>query len=122
MRACRSYVQGDRKKHVTFEYVMLEGINDQPEHARELICLLNGISAKVNLIPFNAFSKSGYRCSSREAIDRFRKILCDSGLIAVTRKTRGDDISAACGQLAGKIEDKSRRPLKFAQLRFGERR
>ncbi len=120
MQACHGYVHGDRKKHVTFEYVMLEGVNDQPEHARELVRLLNGISAKVNLIPFNAFSKSGYRCSSREAIDRFRKILCDAGLIAVTRKTRGDDISAACGQLAGKVADKSHRQLKFAQLRFGE--
>ena len=120
MQACRCYVQGDRKKHVTFEYVMLEGVNDQPQHAGELIRLLSGIPAKVNLIPFNSFAKSGYRCSSREIIDRFRKILCDSGLIAVTRKTRGDDINAACGQLVGRIEDKSRRALKFSQLRFGE--
>ena len=121
MQACRAYVQGDRKKHVTFEYVMLDGINDKPAHARELITLLRGIPSKVNLIPFNPFEKSGYTCSSRETIDRFRKILCDAGLITVTRKTRGDDISAACGQLAGKIEDKSRRQRKFTLLRFGER-
>ena len=121
MQACREYVKGDRKKHVTFEYVMLEGVNDQAKHARELIKLLRGISAKVNLIPFNPFEKSGYRCSSRDTIDRFRKILADAGIITVTRKTRGDDISAACGQLAGEIQDKSRRELKFAQLRFGER-
>lgn len=120
IQACRRYVQGDRKKHVTFEYVMLAGINDQAEHARELLALVRGIPAKINLIPFNPFAASGYHCSSREVIDKFRKILCDGGLIAVTRKTRGDDIDAACGQLAGKIEDKSRRQLKFSQPRFGE--
>lgn len=120
MQACHRYVQGDRKKHVTFEYVMLAGVNDQAEHARELLALVRNMPAKVNLIPFNPFAASGYRCSSREVIDQFRKILSDGGLIAVTRKTRGDDISAACGQLAGKIEDKSRRQLKFSQLRFGE--
>ena len=122
LAACREYVKGDRKKHVTFEYVMLDGVNDQAEHAHQLRHLLKNIPAKINLIPFNPFEKSGYRCSSRETIDRFRKILCNAGLITVTRKTRGDDISAACGQLAGKIQDKSRRENKFIQLRFGERR
>ena len=120
MKACHAYVRGGRKKHVTFEYVMLRAVNDQPEHARELAHLLRGLPAKINLIPFNAFAKSGYRCSSRETIDRFRKILCDAGLITVTRKTRGDDIDAACGQLAGEVADKSRRALRFSQLRFGE--
>ena len=121
IQACHYYVRGGRKKHVTFEYVMLDGVNDKEQHAHELVRLVKGLPAKINLIPFNPFIKSGYRCSSRETIDRFRKILCDAGLIAVTRKTRGDDISAACGQLAGSVQDKSRRELKFTQLRFGER-
>ncbi|MEM7208458.1 MAG: 23S rRNA (adenine(2503)-C(2))-methyltransferase RlmN [Pseudomonadota bacterium] len=120
MDACRAYIDGDRKKHVTFEYVMLDRINDEPEHAYELTKLVQGVPSKINLIPFNPFPQSGYTCSSKTRIDRFRKILCDAGLVAVTRKTRGDDISAACGQLAGKVQDKSRRALKFSELRFGE--
>jgi len=120
MAACRRFIdKQNSRSRITFEYVMLDGINDQPEHARELIKLLKDIPTLMNLIPFNPFEGSGYRTSSNNAIDRFRKILHDSGMTTVVRKTRGEDIDAACGQLAGKIEDKSRRHRRFAEPRFG---
>ena len=120
MAACRRFIdKQNSRSRITFEYVMLEGINDRPEHARELIKLLEGIPTLMNLIPFNPFEGSGYRTSSNNAISRFRQILQDSGMTTVVRKTRGDDIDAACGQLAGKIEDKSRRHRRFAEPRFG---
>ncbi|MBX2825052.1 MAG: 23S rRNA (adenine(2503)-C(2))-methyltransferase RlmN [Gammaproteobacteria bacterium] len=121
MAACRRYVDGDRKKHVLMEYVMLADVNDQPAHARELVRLLRDFPAKVNLIPFNPFPQSGYRRSGNAAIQRFWKILTEAGVLTLRRTTRGDDIAAACGQLAGAIEDKSRRELKFVEPRFGER-
>jgi len=120
MGACRRYVTGDRKKHVLFEYVMLAGVNDQPEHARELVRLLRDFPAKVNLIPFNPFPGSGYRCSDNVTIKRFQKILSDAGVLTLRRTTRGDDIAAACGQLAGSITDKSNRQVRFLEPRFGE--
>ena len=110
LAACRRYVAGDRRK-VTFEYVMLEGVNDSPEQARELVRLLRDTPAKVNLIPFNPFPDTRFRRSSQTAIDAFRQILVDAGLTTITRKTRGDDIDAACGQLAGKIADRTKRRL-----------
>lgn len=122
MAACwRWLADGNRKKHIMFEYVMLDGVNDRPEHARELASLLGDMPAKVNLIPFNPFEGSGYRRSSEEAIQRFAKILRDRGVFAIARRTRGDDIDAACGQLAGEVEDRSKRWRKFAEPRFGER-
>jgi len=125
MGACWRYVEGDdaasqRKKHVLFEYVMLSGVNDQAEQAHELAELLRGFPGKVNLIPFNPFPESGYRRSSRNAVERFAKILNDAGILTLKRTTRGDDIDAACGQLAGDIDDRSRRQLKFMEPRFGE--
>lgn len=120
MAACRRYVKGDRKKHVFFEYVMLAGVNDQPEHARQLAKLLRGFPAKVNLIPFNPFPAAGYVRSGSKAIDTFQRLLTDAGILTFTRATRGDDIEAACGQLAGDIEDRSNRQEKFAAPRFGE--
>ena len=114
--ACRFYIDAEHKRKVTFEYVMLEGINDQPEHAKELAALIKDIPSKVNLIPFNPFPGSSYKCSSNNAIDRFRQILMKSGIIATTRKTRGDDIDAACGQLAGKVVDKTKRRLRRATV------
>ncbi len=120
MAACRRFIdKQNSRSRITFEYVMLDGINDQPEHARELLKLLKDVPTLMNLIPFNPFEGSGYRTSSNNAIDRFRKILHDSGMTTVVRKTRGEDIDAACGQLAGKIEDKSRRHRRFAEPRFG---
>ncbi len=125
MGACRRYVEGEeavsqRKKHVLFEYVMLSGVNDQAEQAHELAELLRGFPCKVNLIPFNPFAQSGYRRSSRNAVERFAKILSDAGIITLKRTTRGDDIDAACGQLAGDIDDRSKRHIKFIEPRFGE--
>ncbi|MBE9567968.1 MAG: 23S rRNA (adenine(2503)-C(2))-methyltransferase RlmN [Proteobacteria bacterium] len=120
MAACRRFIdKQNARSRITFEYVMLDGINDQPEHARELVRLLKGIPTLMNLIPFNPFEGSGYRTSSKRAVVRFRDILHQSGMTTVVRKTRGEDIDAACGQLAGKIEDKSRRHRRFAEPRFG---
>ncbi|ADE14264.1 radical SAM enzyme, Cfr family [Nitrosococcus halophilus Nc 4] len=111
LAACRRYVAGDRRRAVTFEYVMLAGVNDSLQHARALLRLLQGLPAKVNLIPFNPFPGSLYRRSDTETIDRFREELLRGGLMTVTRKTRGDDIAAACGQLAGRVQDRTRRTL-----------
>lgn len=108
LAACRHYVAGDRRK-VTFEYVMLDGVNDSPEHARQLVKLLRRVPAKVNLIPFNPFPGTKYRRSSQAVIDRFRDILIAGGLTTITRRTRGDDIDAACGQLAGRVIDRTKR-------------
>lgn len=109
LAACRRYVAGEARRKVTFEYVMLDGINDSPAQARQLVKLLRDLPAKVNLIPFNPFPDTEYRTSSRDRIDAFRDILMRAGLITVTRKTRGEDIDAACGQLAGKVRDRTRR-------------
>jgi 23S rRNA (adenine2503-C2)-methyltransferase len=108
--ACRRYVGKDRRR-ITVEYVMLDGVNDSLAHANELVRLLKDVPAKVNLIPFNPFPQTQYRCSSKQVIDRFRDVLMRNNLMTVTRKTRGDDIDAACGQLVGKVEDKTKRTL-----------
>ena len=105
--ACWHYIDEQNGRSVTFEYVMLEGINDSPAQAVELIDLLRGHPAKVNLIPFNAFPGTVYRCSQPEVIERFRDLLNRHGVIATTRKTRGRDIDAACGQLAGRVHDRT---------------
>jgi 23S rRNA (adenine2503-C2)-methyltransferase len=105
--ACWHYLDEQNGRSVTFEYVMLDGINDQPEHARELARLLRGKPAKVNLIPFNPFPGTQYRRSPAAAIERFRDELIQRDLIATVRKTRGDDIDAACGQLAGQVTDRT---------------
>ena len=113
--ACRRYVAGDGRRRVTFEYVMLAGVNDSVQQARELARLLADVPSKVNLIPFNPFPASAYVRSDRATIDRFRDVLMNAGLMTVTRKTRGEDIDAACGQLAGRIEDRTRRSLRSRQ-------
>jgi 23S rRNA (adenine2503-C2)-methyltransferase len=118
--ACKRFIdKQNARSRITFEYVLLDGVNDKPEHARELIKLLKGIPTLMNLIPFNPFEGSGYKTSSKQAIARFSEILHKAGMTTVVRKTRGEDIDAACGQLAGKIEDKSRRHRRFAELRIG---
>jgi 23S rRNA (adenine2503-C2)-methyltransferase len=114
MKACHYYLNaGTQERHVMFEYVMLKGVNDSIEQAQELSKLLNfwfqGESAKVNLIPFNPFPETKYTTSNDIAIDKFQDILYRSGIRTTTRRTRGDDVDAACGQLAGKVVDKSRR-------------
>lgn len=117
LEACKFYIEGENKRKVTFEYVMLDGVNDKPQHARELAALIKDIPSKVNLIPFNPFPNSNYKCSSRNAIEKFRDILMKSGVISTTRKTRGDDIDAACGQLAGKVMDKTKRRLRQENIK-----
>ena len=112
MAACKRYTEGkDRKTHIVYEYVMLDGINDQPEHARQLAKLLVGMQAKVNLIPFNPFPEAQYKRSKPEVIKRFSEILREKRIVTTTRKTRGDDIDAACGQLVGKVASKQRNRL-----------
>ena len=106
LAACWHYIEKQNGRSVTFEYVMLDGINDRPDHARELARLLRGRPAKLNLIPFNPFPGTSYRRSSDSAIIRFRDILNEKGIIATIRRTRGDDIDAACGQLAGRVTDR----------------
>jgi 23S rRNA (adenine2503-C2)-methyltransferase len=107
--ACKRFAEDYTHESITFEYTMLDGVNDTPAHARELVRVLNGIPAKVNLIPWNPFPGGGYRRSSAEAIERFRTILQQAGLITLTRKTRGDDIDAACGQLVGRVQARAAR-------------
>ena len=116
MAACRRYLEKAPRDFITFEYVMLDGVNDQPVHARELIELVQDVPCKFNLIPFNPFPDSGYRRSSSEAVRRFARILMDAGIITTTRRTRGDDIDAACGQLAGQVQDKTRRTLQRLEV------
>ncbi|MEY2700546.1 MAG: rRNA ((2503)-C(2))-methyltransferase RlmN [Pseudomonadota bacterium] len=111
LEACKRYVGSENRRRVTFEYVMLDGINDTPEHARRLVRLLKNVPSKVNLIPFNPFPGAPYRCSKPHNVQRFSQILQDAGLVATTRRTRGDDIDAACGQLVGQVKDKSRRHI-----------
>jgi 23S rRNA (adenine2503-C2)-methyltransferase len=105
--ACWHYLDEQNGRSVTFEYVMLDGVNDQPEHARDLAKLLRGKPAKLNLIPFNPFPGTQYRRSPQAAIERFRDELMQRDIIVTIRKTRGDDIDAACGQLAGQVTDRT---------------
>ncbi len=117
LAACRRYVAGkERKVVVTFEYAMLDAVNDSESHARELGSLLRDLPAKVNLIPFNPFPGSLFRRSHDTAISRFRTILQQNGIVTVTRRPRGADIDAACGQLAGQVRDRSHRTAHFARL------
>jgi 23S rRNA (adenine2503-C2)-methyltransferase len=109
LQACRDYVSDKHKRTVTFEYTLIDGINDHPEHARKLVKLLRTVPSKLNLIPFNPVPGTRYRCSSQERIDAFQEIVMQGGLIATVRKTRGEDIDAACGQLVGKVLDRTRR-------------
>lgn len=118
MELCKRYFQNEPKRVVTFEYVMLKGVNDQPQHASELIKLLKNVPAKVNLIPFNPFPLTQYECSDRATIDAFRYQLVMKGINTITRKTRGDDIDAACGQLAGSVKDRTSRSQRWQKLHF----
>jgi 23S rRNA (adenine2503-C2)-methyltransferase len=109
LAACNRYLEKAPRDFVTFEYVMLDGVNDKDEHARELVAIAMQVKCKYNLIPFNPFPHSGFVRSPPERIRRFAAILNAAGLTATTRKTRGDDIAAACGQLAGEVTDRTRR-------------
>ena len=107
--ACNEYLEVAPRDFITFEYVMLKGVNDAPDHAKELAKLLERVPAKVNLIPFNPFDDSGFERSDMERVKRFQHILLDAGYVATIRKTRGDDIDAACGQLAGQVVNRMKR-------------
>jgi len=110
MTACQNYLTaGTQERHILFEYVMLEGVNDSIRQAKQLAKLLKGMSAKVNLIPFNPFPESQYKTSKRSTIEAFQDVLFNSGIRTTTRRTRGEDVDAACGQLAGKVVDKTKR-------------
>lgn len=112
--ACRRYVSRDARRRVTFEYTMLDGINDSETHARQLARLLRDVPAKVNLIPFNPSPGITYRRSPSVVIDRFRQVLLDEGIMTITRRPRGEDIEAACGQLAGQFLDRTHRSRKWS--------
>ena len=103
LEACWDYARRTESREITFEYVMLDGVNDQPQQARALVRLLRDRPAKLNLIPYNRVDGAPFACSPRDVIDRFRQILLDAGIMTITRKTRGDDIDAACGQLRGTV-------------------
>jgi 23S rRNA (adenine2503-C2)-methyltransferase len=109
LAACVRYIEKAPRDFVTFEYVMLAGVNDSVAQARELASLLADVPCKVNLIPFNPFPDSGFLRSAPEAVARFRDVLMAHDLVATTRRPRGDDIDAACGQLAGQVRDRTRR-------------
>jgi 23S rRNA (adenine2503-C2)-methyltransferase len=114
LAACARYVENQPHRRVTFEYIMLEGVNDTLQDARELMALLRDIPAKINLIPYNPFPEGRFRRSSQASIDRFRDELIRGGFTTITRRTRGDDIDAACGQLAGRVNDRTRRRARLA--------
>ncbi len=118
MQACRDYLPAAPRDFITFEYCMLDGVNDRPEQATELVRLLRRerVPCKMNLIPFNPFPASGLRRSSPERVAAFARVLQDAGIVTTIRKTRGDDIDAACGQLAGEVQDRT-----DARTRIGRR-
>ena len=109
LAACVRYIERAPRDFVTFEYVMLDGVNDAPEQASRLVALVRDVPCKFNLIPFNPFPNTEFRTSSRTRILAFQHVLQEAGLVATVRRTRGEDIDAACGQLAGQVQDKTRR-------------
>lgn len=118
MAVCRDYFKDEPRRVVTFEYVMLKGVNDQIEHAKALAKLLSDVPCKVNLIPFNPFPMTEYECSDQTTILAFRDYLTNKGINTMTRKTRGDDIDAACGQLAGTVKDRTSRARRWQKMHF----
>lgn len=113
MAVCREYFSDEKRRSIMMEYVMLAGVNDTPEHAKQLIKLLQDMRVKVNLIPFNPFPSTIYKRSDDVTINRFREILMKAGINALTRKTRGENIDAACGQLVGQVKDRTRRSERY---------
>ena len=115
MAACRRYLEKAPRDFVTFEYVMLAGVNDSVQHARELISLVRDVPCKFNLIPFNPFPQAPYQRSDMQAVLRFRDVLMQADIVTTIRKVRGDDIAAACGQLAGQVQDKTKRTHRLVE-------
>jgi 23S rRNA (adenine2503-C2)-methyltransferase len=115
MQACRDYLEVSPRNFVMFEYVLLDGINDSLAHAKELAEVVADVPCKINLIPFNPFPNSGYARSPHKAVLAFRNALAERGYVATVRRTRGDDIDAACGQLAGEVVDRTKRQQRMAR-------
>ncbi|MDQ7990506.1 MAG: 23S rRNA (adenine(2503)-C(2))-methyltransferase RlmN [Candidatus Dactylopiibacterium sp.] len=112
LAACNRYLERAPRDFITFEYIMLEGVNDSDQHLRQLIDIAREVPCKYNLIPFNPFPQSGFRRSAAPVVRRFSQLLNEAGIVTTTRKTRGDDVDAACGQLAGQVLDRTRRTQK----------
>ncbi len=112
LAACHRYLEGKKRAKITFEYTLIDGVNDQPEHARSLVQVLRRVPSKLNLIPFNPFPGTSYRRSSAANIEAFQRIIQQAGIVATLRRTRGDDIDAACGQLVGRVQDRTRRQMR----------
>ena len=117
MAACQRYLERAPRDFITFEYVMLEGVNDSAQQARELVALVRDVPCKFNLIPFNPFPQTHYWRSGAEAVRRFRDVLMQADIVTTTRRTRGGDIAAACGQLAGQVKDKTKRTQQLMDVR-----
>lgn len=120
MAACKRYVKVDERRKVTFEYVMLKGVNDSLVEAKQLAKILREVPCKINLIPFNPFTGTEYQCSDPKTIEQFKGVLLKAGYITTVRKTRGQDIDAACGQLRGRVQDKTRRQERWMAKQSGE--
>jgi 23S rRNA (adenine2503-C2)-methyltransferase len=122
LQACARYVEAAPRDFITFEYCMLDGVNDQPEHAQALLSLMrtSGVPAKFNLIPFNPFPTSGLTRSKPQAVAAFAKVLQDGAIVTTVRKTRGDDIDAACGQLAGEVQDRTQAVVRMHKRRAAD--
>ncbi len=122
MQACARYVQSAPRDFITFEYCMLDGVNDKLEHAQALLSLMraSGVPGKFNLIPFNPFPESGLKRSAPQAVSAFAKLLQDGAIVTTVRKTRGDDIDAACGQLAGEVQDRTQAVVRMHKRRAGD--
>ncbi|MGA2655692.1 MAG: 23S rRNA (adenine(2503)-C(2))-methyltransferase RlmN [Gammaproteobacteria bacterium] len=118
MNTCKHYFKDEPRRSIVMEYVMLDGVNDQVEHAKQLVNLLRDISVKINLIPFNPFPHTTYQRSTDNTIDQFQRILSKAGYITTVRRTRGDDIDAACGQLVGQVKDRTRRQERYLKARL----
>lgn len=115
LQACRDFFPANSKRRILFEYVMLKDINDTPQHAKQLVKILQGIPAKVNLIPFNPFPLAQYQCSEVDVMEKFAEIVSSAGIVTTLRRTRGQDIAAACGQLVGNFHDRTVRSAKYKE-------
>ncbi|WP_223787899.1 23S rRNA (adenine(2503)-C(2))-methyltransferase RlmN [Marinicella meishanensis] len=118
LASCKNFIQNKRKARITIEYTLIDGMNDRPEHARALCKLLANIPSKINLIPFNPFPGTAFKQSQPEAIEAFKGVCMKNGFITTVRKTRGDDIAAACGQLAGEFMDRTRRSAQIKKMQL----
>ncbi|MFI4955067.1 MAG: 23S rRNA (adenine(2503)-C(2))-methyltransferase RlmN [Gammaproteobacteria bacterium] len=115
LKACREFFPENSKRRILFEYVMLKDVNDTPQHAKQLVKILQGVPAKVNLIPFNPFPLAQYQCSELKVMEKFAEIVSNAGIVTTLRRTRGQDIAAACGQLVGNFQDRTVRSEKYKQ-------